>query len=161
MPVGSQTDGGGCRPPHEHVVRVGYPLDADDGCIADARHHAATFLEKARADHSLPVSVRAQGLTQLMVSELVTNARKYAPDPVRMELRVTADSVEVSVRDSDPTTPQAVPVDPGRIGRHGLGIVMAVAQDFEVRCEPADKRITARIALIDDPGGAVTGRRLL
>ncbi|GGQ36021.1 hypothetical protein GCM10010266_69180 [Streptomyces griseomycini] len=33
MPVESQADGDGCRPP-----------DADGGCIAGARHHAAIFL---------------------------------------------------------------------------------------------------------------------
>jgi hypothetical protein len=38
---------------------------------------------------------------------------------------------------------------------------MAVAQGFEVQREPVGKRITARLALADDPGGAVTGRRPL
>jgi hypothetical protein len=36
---------------------------------------------------------------------------------------------------------------------------MAVAQGFEAQREPVGKRITARIALPDDPGGHVTGRR--
>ncbi|MBB5800157.1 hypothetical protein HDA41_008121 [Streptomyces caelestis] len=35
----------------------------------------------------------------------------------------------------------------------------AVAQGFEVQREPVGKRITARIALPDDLGGDVTGRR--
>ncbi|MEV6804753.1 hypothetical protein [Streptomyces sp. NPDC051132] len=42
---------------------------------------------------------------------------------------------------------------------HGLEIVMAVAQGFEAQREPVGKRITARIALPDDPGGDITGRR--
>ncbi|MEE1764728.1 ATP-binding protein, partial [Streptomyces sp. SP17KL33] len=37
--------------------------------------------------------------------------------------------------------------DTGRVGQHGLEIVMAVAQGFEARQEPVGKRITARIAL--------------
>lgn len=36
---------------------------------------------------------------------------------------------------------------------------MAVAQDFAAQRDRVDKRITARIALLDDPGGAVAGRR--
>lgn len=35
---------------------------------------------------------------------------------------------------------------------------MAVAQGFEVQQEPVGKRVTVRIALLDDPGGAVSGR---
>ncbi|CAL9668996.1 hypothetical protein SUDANB126_07388 [Streptomyces sp. enrichment culture] len=34
---------------------------------------------------------------------------------------------------------------------------MAVAQVLEARREPVGKRITARLALTDDPGGALTG----
>jgi hypothetical protein len=39
--------------------------------------------------------------------------------------------------------------------------VMAVAQGFEVQREPVGKRITARLALADDPGGAIYGHRPL
>jgi hypothetical protein len=49
--------------------------------------------------------------------------------------------------------------DPGRVGQHGLEIVMAISQGFEAQREPVGKRITARIALPDEPGGAITGRR--
>jgi hypothetical protein len=43
------------------------------------------------------------------------------------------------------------------VGQHGLEIVMAVVQSFEVQREPVGKRITARLALLDDPGGDVAG----
>lgn len=36
---------------------------------------------------------------------------------------------------------------------------MGLAQDFEVQQEPVGKRITARIALLNDGGGRVIGRR--
>jgi hypothetical protein len=100
-------------------------------------------------------------LTQLVVSELVTNARKYAPGPVLMDLRIVSDAVEVVVWDCDPVLPVARAADAGRVGQHGLEIVMAVAQGFEAQREPVGKRITARIALLDDPSGAFAGRRLL
>jgi two-component sensor histidine kinase len=99
-------------------------------------------------------------LTQPVVSELVTNARKYAPGPVLMDLRIVGDTVEV-VWDSDPVLPVARAADAGRVGQHGLEIVMAVAQGFEVQREPVGKRITVQLALLDDPGGTIAGRSLL
>ncbi|MFF1542214.1 ATP-binding protein [Streptomyces sp. NPDC058291] len=132
-------------------------LDGDGSCIAEARHRAVDFLARVQAEYGLPVSARAMDLTQLVVSELVTDARKYAPGPV--DLRIVGDLVEVVVWDSDPVLPVTRAADAGRAGQHGLEIVMAVAQGFEVQREPVGKRITARIALPDDPGGGVTGRR--
>ncbi|MEV3914168.1 ATP-binding protein [Streptomyces canus] len=134
-------------------------LDGDGSCIAEARHRAVDFLARVQAEHGMPVSARVMDLTQLVVSELVTNARKYAPGPVLMELRIVGAVVEVVVWDSDPVLPVARAADAGRVGQHGLEIVMAVAQGFEVQREPVGKRITARIALPDDLDGALTGRR--
>jgi hypothetical protein len=48
--------------------------------------------------------------------------------------------------------------DVGRVGQHGLEIVMAVVQGFDVQREPVGKRITLRLALADDPGSALNGR---
>jgi hypothetical protein len=76
-----------------------------------------------------------------------------------MELRIVGDLVEVVVWDSDPVLPVARAADAGRVGQHGLEIVMAVAQSYEVHREPVGKRITAVVALPDDPGGDITGRR--
>jgi anti-sigma regulatory factor (Ser/Thr protein kinase) len=141
------------------LVRTGYAVGGDDGCIADARHRAAAFLDQAAHDHHLPVSAHARYLTQLVVSELVTNACKYAPVPALMELRITASTVEVVVWDSDPSIPTARATDPRRIGGHGLEIVKAAAERFEIQKEQAGKRITARVALTDAPGGAPTAPR--
>ncbi|UPZ33937.1 ATP-binding protein [Streptomyces sp. LRE541] len=134
-------------------------LDGDGVVIAQARHRAAGFLTRVQAEHGLPVSARVMDLTQLVVSELVTNACKYAPGPVLVDLRVTGDAVEVAVWDSDPVLPVARATEAGRVGQHGLEIVMAVAQGFEVQRQPVGKRVTVRIALLDDPGGHVSGRR--
>jgi anti-sigma regulatory factor (Ser/Thr protein kinase) len=144
-------DADDCTGRDEHVMRAGYTLGAEDRCIADARHHAAAFLDRAGDDHQVPVSDRARDLTQLVVSELVTNARKYAPGPVLMELRLTARAVEIIVRDSDPTVPSARAADPGRIGQHGLEIVKAVTENLHMEREAAGKRITARIGLCESP----------
>ncbi|MFD9324064.1 ATP-binding protein [Streptomyces sp. NPDC060053] len=157
--MGSHADGEGCTKPDEHLMRAGYALDGDNGCIADARRHAVAFLDRAHADHHLPVPARARDLTQLVVSELVTNALKYAPGPVLMELRITVRVVDVVVWDSDPRVPAARSVDPGRIGQHGLEIVKAVTEALLIDQEPVGKRITARITLADPPDEHLTGRR--
>ncbi|MGW2617572.1 ATP-binding protein [Streptomyces sp. NPDC001500] len=111
-------------------------MDGDGSCIAQARHRALDFLTRVQAEHGLPVSARAMDLTQLVVSELVTNARKYAPSPVLMELRISRDLLEIIVWDSDPVLPVARAADAGRVGQHGLEIVLAVAQGFEAQREP-------------------------
>ncbi|MEU2062544.1 ATP-binding protein [Streptomyces sp. NPDC013455] len=134
----------GPGPMHEIV-----PLDGEGACIGEARHRAAAFLARVQGEYGLPVSARAMDLTRLVVSELVTNARKYAPGPVLLELRIVGGLVEVAVWDSDPGLPVPQAADPGRVGQHGLEIVMAVVQDFEVHKEPVGKRVTARIALAE------------
>ncbi|MEU5366712.1 ATP-binding protein [Streptomyces sp. NPDC005925] len=146
--------------PDEQAIRTTVALDGDGTVIAQARRLAAEFLTEVQAVHGLAVSQRAVDLTQLVVSELVTNARKYAPGPVLMELRIVGDTVEVVVWDSDPVLPVARAADAGRVGQHGLEIVMAVALAFEVRREPVGKRITVCIALLDGPGGGPAGRAL-
>ncbi|MFF1546377.1 ATP-binding protein [Streptomyces sp. NPDC058291] len=156
--MGSHGDGDGCTGQDEHLMRAGYALGGDDGCIADARHHAVAFLDRARADHHLPVSERTLDLTQLVVSELVTNARKYAPGPVLMELRITAHAVDVVIWDSDPTVPAARAADPERVGQHGLEIVKALTEHLFIEQEPVGKRITARIALADASSPGIARR---
>ncbi|MFE1927162.1 ATP-binding protein [Streptomyces asoensis] len=128
--------------------------------IAGARDLARTFLTDVQALHGLPVSGRAMGTVQLVVSELVTNARKYAPGTCLLTLEISGGAVEVTVWDSNPTPPAVLAPDPTRIGQHGLEIVMAVCQSFAVHREPMGKRITTAIVLADDPGGDVAGRRL-
>ncbi|GGX43805.1 ATP-binding protein [Streptomyces chryseus] len=127
--------------------------------IAAARDLARSFLTDVQAVHGLPVSGRAMGMVQLVVSELVTNARKYAPGPCLLTLEVKSGVVEVSVWDSNPTPPAILAPDPTRIGQHGLEIVMAVGQSLAVHREPVGKRISTAIVLADDPGGDAAGRQ--
>lgn len=127
--------------------------------IAVARDLTRSFLADVQAVHGLPVSGRAMGMVQLVVSELVTNARKYAPGPCLLTLKVEGGSVEVTVWDSNPTPPAILPPDPTRIGQHGLELVMAIGRSFAVHREPVGKRITTDVVLADDPGGDVTGRQ--
>ncbi|MFD4550456.1 ATP-binding protein [Streptomyces sp. NPDC058466] len=137
-------------PPGPETVETAVALEGDPASIARARHTAADFLARVRDGAGAPVSARARELTQLVVSELVTNVVKYAPGPVLLGVRIAGDTVEITVWDSDPQLPVARPLDPGRIGQHGLEIVLAVAQDVEVRRERVGKRVIVRLALLDE-----------
>jgi anti-sigma regulatory factor (Ser/Thr protein kinase) len=132
--------------------------DGDSSCIGAARRLAMGFLTDVQAVHGLPVFERAMGMTELVVSELVTNAVKYAPGPVMLDLQIVSGAVRVSVWDSHPALPDVAATDPQRVGRHGLEITLAVSQGYEVHREPVGKRVTALIALADDPGGNIAGR---
>jgi anti-sigma regulatory factor (Ser/Thr protein kinase) len=129
------------------------------GNIGEARSFARDFLGRAQAVHGLPVSARATDMVQLVVSELVTNACKHAPGPCLLDLEVIEGAVEVAVWDTDPALPVALAVDPGRVGQHGLEIVTAVCQVFEVRREPVGKRVKAVVVLADDLVGDQAGHQ--
>ncbi|MFJ8871799.1 hypothetical protein ACIRD6_39550 [Streptomyces sp. NPDC102473] len=45
------------------------------------------------------------GMVQVVVIELVTNARQYAPGPCLLDLEVSVATVQISVWDSDTTQP--------------------------------------------------------
>jgi two-component sensor histidine kinase len=152
--VESQAVGDGCNGPDEYLIRADYALDGREGCIAQARRHAAALLDRAGDEHRLPMCARVKDLTLLVVSELVTNACKYAPGPVLMELRVNARVVDVAVWDADPVLPTAQLADPGRIGQHGLEIVAAATETLLMEQKPDGKRITARLALSAAPAGS-------
>ncbi|WP_217139798.1 ATP-binding protein [Streptomyces sp. AC627_RSS907] len=143
--------------PAEALVRVSAEYEGIPGDIARGRELARCFLTRLRAVPGLPVSDRAVDVLQLVVSELLTNSCKYAPGPSLVDLELAEDRVEVTVWDSDPVLPMAERADPDRIGRHGLEIVMALCQSFEVHREPVGKRMRAAVRLADDLSPTAVG----
>ncbi|MDT0609251.1 ATP-binding protein [Streptomyces lancefieldiae] len=141
----------------EALVRVSAEYEGLPGDIARGRELARCFLARVRAAGALPVPDRAVDVLQLVVSELLTNSCKYAPGPSLVDLELAGDRVEVTVWDSAPVLPMAERADPGRVGRHGLEIVMALCQSFEVHREPVGKRMRAAVCLADDLNGTVVG----
>jgi two-component sensor histidine kinase len=122
-------------------------LDSYGSRIAQARHLAAVFLTKMRDDYGIPVASTAVEIVQLIVSELVTNARKYAPGPALLRLRITGPLLRVELWDSNPVLPTPKAPDPERIGQHGLEIVTALARAVTVEQTPGGKRITVDVIL--------------
>ncbi|MER5399799.1 ATP-binding protein [Streptomyces sp. NPDC002599] len=122
-------------------------LDGDSSRIAQARHVATAFLVKARDHASIPVAKATVEIVQLIVSELVTNARKYAPGPALLKLHIHGMVLTVELWDSSPVVPAAKAANPERVGQHGLEIVAALAQTLTVEATTVGKRITAHITL--------------
>ncbi|MFJ2645592.1 ATP-binding protein [Streptomyces sp. NPDC087420] len=129
--------------------RGGAAFDGEPGMIAAARRLTREFLTRVQGEYGVPVSSRLVGDTQLVVSELVTNASKYAPGPCLLDLQLLPDAVEITVWDSASALPIARAAEPGRIGQHGIEIVLALCEGFDVRREPVGKRIKVRLALTD------------
>ncbi|MFB7746239.1 ATP-binding protein [Streptomyces sp. NPDC056132] len=140
-----------CDDESRHVVADGVPRSTTvlggDEPIAAARDLVRAFLAEVQTVHGLSVSSRTVGTALLVVSELVTNAYKYAPGSCLLDLRVAEGVVEICVWDSEPTLPVVHPWDPGRVGQHGLEIVKSVSRSFDVRRESAGKRVTVTLDL--------------
>ncbi|MFE4861159.1 ATP-binding protein [Streptomyces sp. NPDC056670] len=150
----------GPQPLIGHALSISAVFEGSEE-IAAARDMARNFLTSVQAEHGLPVSSRAMGVAQLVVSELVTNARKYAPGPCLVTLELHQGAVEITVWDSSTTLPLILAPDPTRVGQHGLEIVMATCRSFEVHREPVGKRIKAALVLADDPGGDAAGQHVM
>ncbi|MFE5141334.1 ATP-binding protein [Streptomyces fagopyri] len=142
MDESSVESGGGADLPLEASLA----LEPDSSRIAQARHLAAAFLTTV-ADSGIAVAADTVQIVQLIVSELVTNARKYAPGPALLHLRVTGPLLQVEIHDSNPAAPAPKAPDPTRIGQHGLEIVAALAHALTVEQTPVGKRITADVVL--------------
>lgn len=138
----------GSSGPGPDPVEFTAALENDSSSIAEARRLTVDFLTRLRTEHGIAVTARAMDLAQLVVSELVTNAYKYAHGPALLCLRLVDAVVEIEVWDSDPVLPAARAADPGRIGQHGLEIVMAVVEKFTARQETVGKRLTATLPLL-------------
>lgn len=76
-----------------------------------------------------------------------------------LTLELTGEAVTVAVWDTEPQLPVILPRDPQRVGRHGLEVVTAVCQSFEVHREPVGKRVVAAVTWCDDPVGDLAGHR--
>ncbi|MFF7206164.1 ATP-binding protein [Streptomyces sp. NPDC008141] len=129
------------------MVRANWAFDGASGSIAAARHFATGFVTQLRDRHGIAVARDVVGAVQLVVSELVTNAFKYAPGPALLDLEFDELILQITVADSSPVLPIAKASEPGRVGQHGLEIVMALCGGFDVQRDTVGKRIRVRLPL--------------
>ncbi|MFF7157349.1 ATP-binding protein [Streptomyces sp. NPDC008139] len=136
--------------PHQQAgqdIWAGAAYDGETGSIAAARAFTADFLAGVTGGRARPIPAVVVADAQLVVSELVTNACKFAPGPCALNLEIQGADLVITVWDTDSSMPLARAAEPGRIGQHGLEIILAVCEGFDVRREPVGKRIKVRVAL--------------
>jgi len=108
-----------------------------------------------RAADDLEIEPLADDL-QLVVSELVTNAIRYADPPVAVEIEVGDDTVTVAVGDGSPGRPRAQSPDPDAEGGRGLLMIDLLAEESGIRPQPPGKTVWAAFARPTTNGDAPT-----
>lgn len=81
----------------------------------------------------------------LLVSELVTNAVRYAAPPVCVEISASDRDVVLAVRDGSPYPPQPREAGDDAEGGRGMLLVDLLAAEHGVRSDPPGKAVWARL----------------
>ncbi|MCZ4125486.1 ATP-binding protein [Streptomyces sp. H39-S7] len=134
----------------EVPVSVGFLYRAahyEHGATGDARQMAEVFLKELLDLFALPPCERLGYDVALVVTELLTNAQRYAPGPCLLELEGHATEISVTVWDSNSALPVVFPRDPGRVGGHGMEIIDRICDEVHVERVPVGKRIRAVLAV--------------
>ncbi|WP_405875161.1 MULTISPECIES: SpoIIE family protein phosphatase [unclassified Streptomyces] len=121
-----------------------WDLPADPAVVADARKEAARQL----AEWDLEELVFT---TELVVSELVTNAIRYAEGPIRLRL-IRERALICEVSDGGATAPHLRHPRTTDEGGRGLLLVSQLTQRWGTRFVPEGKVIWAEQSLTDPPG---------
>ena len=106
-----------------------------------ARHFVADALARRGLDCLVDVAV-------LLVSELVTNAVRYAGGPVHLQIVVRRGRVRVEVIDEAPDGPRSASADTFAERGRGLLIVEALASRWSVEDLPPGKRVWFELDLV-------------
>jgi anti-sigma regulatory factor (Ser/Thr protein kinase) len=124
-----------------HADRVAaWDLVLDPAVVAEARRHAARQLTAWGLDD-------AAFLTELMVSELVTNALRYGRPPVQLRLIHQDSTLICEVYDSSSTTPHMRRARTFDEGGRGLLLVAQLAQRWGTRHDRIGKTVWAEQSL--------------
>lgn len=129
------------------AVTAGAAYDGRPGTIGAARDFATAFLRRIAADSGVVVPDMAAEDVRLVVSELVTNAAKYAPGPCLLDLELLDDALRITLWDTEPVLPVPSGADGRRVGSHGLEIVLALCRRFEVERQAGGKRVQVDLPL--------------
>ncbi|QIJ66154.1 SpoIIE family protein phosphatase [Streptomyces sp. JB150] len=154
----------------DRILRALLPAggSSDDVALLLARTHGLPASQVATwdipADPALVAPIRKQvveqlstwGLTdasfttELVVSELVTNAIRYGSHPIRLRLIHDADTLICEVSDTSHTAPHLRRAKTWDEGGRGLLLVAQLTQRWGSRHTPEGKTIWAEMALVEE-----------
>ena len=137
-----------------HRVRSEGFAHVDDRSSAPRRRFGVAHdqLSPSAARAAVADVAEALGITALsddlalVVSELVTNAVRYAQPPLEVEIEATRDQVIVGVVDGSPGRPYAKLDSTDAEGGRGLRLVDLLATETGVRPQPPGKTMWAALA---------------
>ena len=113
------------RIPEDH--RQCFPLEPEFTSVGHARSLVRDPLKRWGLEDLLPV-------TELLVSELVTNAIRYAANgEIKLHLVLEPESLFCEVHDSSPALPRVLQVDKDAENGRGLHVVSQLAQHWGAR----------------------------
>jgi anti-sigma regulatory factor (Ser/Thr protein kinase) len=116
-------------------------FERDVVSVGSAREWLLGFL----GGKNVPAGVAADAI--LVLSELVTNALRHGLGEIVTRSSIDERELRVSVTDSGNELPQALPLDPTRVGGLGLFVVEQVAAEWGVAPFPGGKTVWATLAL--------------
>ncbi|MER8186121.1 ATP-binding protein [Kitasatospora sp. NPDC094015] len=136
--------------PPWHPVQLRVSLPPRPDVLAVARELTRAFLALRPADGA-PAPERIVEDALLLVTELVSNARRHAPGLCRLHLSLHPCRLIVEVEDSSPLLPRLRPADlSGRVGGIGLHVVHRVAAYVRtVQIAGNGKRVEAELDWLD------------
>jgi anti-sigma regulatory factor (Ser/Thr protein kinase) len=118
------------RIPEDH--RICFPLEPELSTVRHARSLIRDPLKRWGLEDLIDN-------TELLVSELVTNAIKYANGEVMLRLILEPDSLVCEVHDSSPALPRVLQVDKDAENGRGLHVVSQMATRWGARRTPGGK----------------------
>lgn len=121
--------------------------DGDPSCIRTARLTVKAFLARIGTEQLARIPADTVGRAQLVVSELVTNAVRYANGACGLHLAYRGNAVEITVWDGSPESGTAQAPDPARPGGHGLEIVQAICGPLHITPTAHGKQIRVRMPI--------------
>ncbi|MEU4096473.1 SpoIIE family protein phosphatase [Streptomyces sp. NPDC026673] len=124
--------------PSDHIAT--WQLPNDPATVAQARHHTTTQLTAWGLEETAFT-------TELLVSELVTNAIRYGKPPIRLRLIHNTTALIIEVTDTSNTTPHLRRARTYDEGGRGLLLVAQLAQQWGTRHHPRGKTIWTEQAL--------------
>jgi len=129
------------RIPEDH--RVSFPLDPELSSVRQARSMIRDPLKRWGLEDLIPV-------TELLVSELVTNAIKYAHGETLLQLILEHDALVCEVHDTSPALPRVLQVDKDAENGRGLHVVSQLSDRWGARRSQTGKVVWCSQALPED-----------